>query len=79
MLITILTAFVLLMTTLMVVPNGRIYVAGETARQIVDTILVKPNAVTGILVFRILWLLLVGWVATAVSYTHLTLPTILRV
>ena len=67
LLIGILTAFVLLMTTLIVVPNGRIYVSGETARQIAEKVFVTPNSVTAILAFRVLWLVVVAWVCIALQ------------
>ena len=63
----ILTTFVFLMTTLIVVPNGRIYVSGENARQVAAKIFVAPNAFLPILMFRIAWLVLMGWVCAAVQ------------
>ncbi len=63
----ILTAFVFLMTTLIVVPNGRIYVSGESARQVAVKIFVAPNACVPILVFRLAWLALMGWIGAAVQ------------
>ena len=67
LLIGILTTFVILMTTLIVVPNGRIYVAGESARQVVEKIFVAPNAVVPILAFRLAWLSVVTWIAVALQ------------
>jgi nitrate/nitrite transporter NarK len=67
LLIGILTAFIFLMTTLIVVPNGKIYVSGETARQIAEKLFVTPNSVAAILAFRILWLLVVAWVCIALQ------------
>jgi nitrate/nitrite transporter NarK len=67
LLIGILTAFVLLMTTLIVVPNGKIYVSGETARQIAEKVFVTPNSVAAIFAFRLVWLLVVAWVCIALQ------------
>ena len=67
LLVGILTAFVLLMTTLIVVPNGKIYVSGETARQIAEKVFVTPNSVPAILAFRLVWLLVVAWVCIALQ------------
>jgi nitrate/nitrite transporter NarK len=65
-LIGILSSFVLLMTTLLVVPGGKnIYVPGETAGQVVKSIFVEPNSSVYILAFRIAWLVLVGWIFAA--------------
>jgi nitrate/nitrite transporter NarK len=63
----ILTAFVFLMTTLIVVPNGRIYVSGESARQVAVKIFVAPNSFVPILAFRIGWLALMAWVCVALQ------------
>ena len=67
LLISILTAFVLLMTTLIVVPNGKIYVSGETARQIMEKVFVTPNSVPAIFAFRLVWLLVVAWASIALQ------------
>ncbi|HSY17267.1 MAG TPA: MFS transporter [Candidatus Acidoferrales bacterium] len=66
-LIGILTAFIFLMTTLIVVPNGRVYVSGETFDQVMKKIFVTPDEVKAILVFRVAWLLLAAWVCIAVQ------------
>ena len=63
----ILTAFIYLMTTLIVVPNGRIYVSGESARAVAKSIFVAPNSFAFILSFRIVWLLVVAWVCVVLQ------------
>ena len=67
LLIVILTSFIFLMTTLIVVPNGRIYVSGESAGQVAKKVFVDPNSVFSIKAFRIAWLLLMGWVCVALQ------------
>jgi len=66
-LVGILTAFVFLMTTLIVVPNGKIYISGESAREIATKIFITPNAVLAVLVFRIVWVSFMAWVCVAVQ------------
>ncbi|MDR3460488.1 MAG: MFS transporter [Verrucomicrobiae bacterium] len=66
-LVGILTAFVFLMTTLIVVPKGMIYISGESARQVTEKIFVAPNSYAPILAFRITWLLLMAWVCIALQ------------
>ena len=55
------------MTTLIVVPNGKIYVPGESAKQVVESIFVAPNSNAYILSFRIAWLLVVAWICVALQ------------
>jgi len=66
-LLTILTLFIFLMTTLIVVPKGAIYVSGEGARQVLRSVFVDPNSVKAILAFRIAWLAFAAWVFLAVQ------------
>jgi nitrate/nitrite transporter NarK len=63
----ILTTFVFLMTTLIVAPEGKIYVPGESARKVAEKIFVDPNSLAPILVFRIGWLALMAWVCIALQ------------
>ena len=67
LLIGILTSFILLMTTLIVVPNGKIFVSGENASKIAAKIFITPNEVIPILVFRLAWLVVVAWICIAVQ------------
>jgi nitrate/nitrite transporter NarK len=64
-LISILTLFIFVMTTLLVVP--KIFVAGQTAQQVLKNVFVVPNSVSAILIFRIAWLALVAWVFLALQ------------
>jgi len=64
-LIGILTLFIYLMTTLIVVP--KIFVAGESAKQVCENIFVTPNSVIYIFSFRVVWLILVSWVFIALQ------------
>jgi len=66
-LVCILTLFIYLMTTLIVVPNGKIYVPGESARALLQSVFVAPNSSHSILAFRIFWLIGVTWVCLALQ------------
>ena len=59
----ILTLFIYLMTTLIVVPNGKIYVPGESAKALLQSVFVAPNSSHSILAFRIVWL--AAWLGSA--------------
>jgi nitrate/nitrite transporter NarK len=63
----ILTSFIFLMTTLIVVPNGKIYAPGENFSQVVEKIFITPNSVAAILAFRVGWLALMAWVCVALQ------------
>jgi nitrate/nitrite transporter NarK len=63
----ILTTFIYLMTTLIVVPGGKIYVSGESAKQVAASIFVAPNSNIYIFSFRIAWLLVMAWVCVALQ------------
>ena len=65
-LITILTLFIYMMTTLLVIPH--IYVAGQTAIDVLKNVFVKPDAMSEwIHWFRVGWLVLAGWVFAALQ------------
>jgi MFS family permease len=63
----ILTLFIYLMTTLIVVPNGKIYVPGESAKALLQSVFVAPNSSHSILAFRIIWLIGVTWICLALQ------------
>jgi nitrate/nitrite transporter NarK len=63
----ILTAFILLMTTLIVVPKGMIYVSGESVKQVAEKFFVAPNTSPYILAFRLIWLAGMAWIAIALQ------------
>ena len=65
-LISLLTFFLILMTTLLVIPGGKnIYVPGESAMEVTRSVFVKPNASLPILLFRAAWLTGVAWIFAA--------------
>jgi nitrate/nitrite transporter NarK len=66
-LIAILSSFIFLMTTLIVVPKGMIYVSGETPAQVLHNVFILPNSNIYILAFRAAWLALVAWIFLAVQ------------
>ncbi|HEX9048036.1 MAG TPA: MFS transporter [Verrucomicrobiae bacterium] len=66
-LLSILTTFVLLMSTLIVVPKGMIYVSGESAKQVADKIFIAPNSFLYIAIFRGIWLFFVAWILFALQ------------
>jgi nitrate/nitrite transporter NarK len=63
----ILTLFIYLMTTLIVVPNGKIYVPGESAKALLQSVFVAPNSSHPILAVRIAWLIGVTWICLALQ------------
>jgi len=63
----ILTSFVYLMTTLIVVPKGRIYNAGETMSTVMNKVFVDPNKSVPVLAFRMAWLAVMAWVLIALQ------------
>lgn len=67
LLMTILTAFIYLMTTLIVVPNGRIYVSGLSTREILARVFVLPNSNHYILAVRVVWLAFMAWIKIALQ------------
>lgn len=65
-LITILTLFIYMMTTLLVIPH--IYIAGQGAKDVLESVFVKPDTMSNpIHWFRIGWLVAVGWVFAALQ------------
>jgi len=62
-LIGILTLFVYLMTSLIAARGAHLYVPGGGWKHIKESIFVVPNAVIPILSFRVLWLIVVSWIA----------------
>ncbi|HXF11475.1 MAG TPA: MFS transporter [Desulfuromonadaceae bacterium] len=65
-LLTILTLFIYMMTTLLVIPH--IYVFGLSTKDVLENVFVKPDAMSPwIHGFRIGWLVLVGWVFAALQ------------
>jgi nitrate/nitrite transporter NarK len=66
-LITILTLFIFLMTTLIVVPKGMIYVSGESARQVLQNVFILPNSNIYILSSRLAWLAFMAWIFLALQ------------
>jgi nitrate/nitrite transporter NarK len=66
-LIGILTLFVYLMTSLIATHGAHLYAPGEGIHHIIQSVFVVPNANVYFLSFRIVWLLIVGWVCVALQ------------
>ncbi len=66
-LIGILTLFIFLMSSLIVIPKGMIYVSGASLADILRNVFGVPNSVIEILLFRIVWLTGVAWVCLALQ------------
>jgi nitrate/nitrite transporter NarK len=66
-LMSILTLFIFLMTALITVPKGMIYVSGQTAGQVFHNAVVLPNSNFYILSVRVAWLAFVSWIFLALQ------------